>query len=561
MSYKISSNCVCCHYCRLECPVSAIDYDGPAYAIDPDKCTGCGLCEKLCPVSAISDPDKPVEVTPHEPISLDCDVVVVGSGGSGVTAAVKIAEEGKRVILVEAGKKIGGNTYLAHGAGFTGSKVQQALGIEDTTDDTLRRIMSRSLKNRPDPKKLEDNVRASGQFFDWFAEREEVLEPFVVLDTGWMRFNFAYRRDHNLKCRDQAIGPGWMGSWFIDNLMLRGKDCDLTVLTEHRAVKLLMDGGKAVGIECADPGGKTVIKANAVILATGGFLHNEEMMREHYPWFFDGEENPVHKFNVSTNIGDGHKMVEAIGGEVDYQTTDVNIGGPAHHPFGYCAYRVMREPEAVYVNMDGRRFMDENGGLNDGKYLMRTIPKATSYCIVDEYLLTTLGDRLAANPPDTFDDWILRDYREEIEQEIALGDVLAYKADTLEELAEKIGMPAGSLVAEIKKYNGFAANGRDDDFFKKPKDLAPIVQPPFYAFYQKSFSEGTHGGIAIDEDFRVLKPDGSIIDGLFAGGDCARTDMELGLGPIGRNGGLGGAFSGGYKIGLNVLGYLENKSR
>lgn len=550
MAYRINENCVCCHYCRMECPVSAISYKGTRYAIDPEKCVSCGLCQTLCHVGAIINTEETAAVQPHAPTLMQCDVVVVGSGGCGVTAAVRLAEGGKKVILVEAGKKLGGNTYLAHGTGFIGSKVQEKMGVPDESDRMLRRILSKSLW-KVDPKKLEENIHASGGFFDWFAEQEGALEPFVYNEKGWMKFDYPYRRDHNLKCRDQAIGPGWMGSFFIDKLLERGKQYDLTVLTGCRAKQLLTDGDRVTGIVCQDDGGEVRIEGRDCVLATGGFLANREMMQAHFPWFYEGEE-PVHQFNVPTNVGDGHLMVEQIGGQVDYDSVDVNLGGPAHHPYGYCAYRIMRQPEAVYVNMDGHRFMDETGGLNDGKYLLRKQPGAISYCVLDEGLLTELGQRLADNPPDVFDGWILKDFREEIEEEIA-GGYASFKADTLEELAEKIGMPSKMLVDEITKYNRFCQQGRDDDCYKDPKFLKPLGEGPYYAFYQKSFSEGTHGGIAIDADFRVLKANGNVIAGLWSGGDCARTDMSKGYGPVGLNGGLGGAFAGGYKIALNIL--------
>ena len=119
MAYRIHENCVCCHYCRMECPVSAISYKGTRYAIDPEKCISCGLCQTLCHVGAVVNTEESAAVQPHAPVVMQCDAVVVGSGGCGVTAAVRLAEGGKQVILVEAGKKLGGNTYLAHGAGFT----------------------------------------------------------------------------------------------------------------------------------------------------------------------------------------------------------------------------------------------------------------------------------------------------------------------------------------------------------------------------------------------------------------------------------------------------------
>lgn len=183
---------------------------------------------------------------------------------------------------MEAGKKLGGNTYLAHGTGFIGSKVQAKMGVPDESDRMLRRILSKSLW-KVDPKKLEENIHASGGFFDWFAEQEGALEPFVYNEKGWMKFDYPYRRDHNLKCRDQAIGPGWMGSFFIDKLLERGKQYDLTVLTGCRAKRLLTDGDRVTGIVCQDDGGEVRIEGRDCVLATGGFLANREMMQAHFP--------------------------------------------------------------------------------------------------------------------------------------------------------------------------------------------------------------------------------------------------------------------------------------
>ena len=104
MAYQIGPNCVCCHYCRMECPVSAITYKGTRYAIDPEKCISCGLCQTLCHVNAITCTEDTGTIPSHDLKTMSCDVVVVGSGGCGVTAATRLAEGGKKVILVETGK-------------------------------------------------------------------------------------------------------------------------------------------------------------------------------------------------------------------------------------------------------------------------------------------------------------------------------------------------------------------------------------------------------------------------------------------------------------------------
>ena len=98
--YQIKPSCSGCHTCELACPMQAINYDGPRYQIDPDKCVSCGLCETLCPTCSIYDPEEKKTVTPHEKIVKECDLVVCG-GGTGLISAIKAAQLGLKVIVLE----------------------------------------------------------------------------------------------------------------------------------------------------------------------------------------------------------------------------------------------------------------------------------------------------------------------------------------------------------------------------------------------------------------------------------------------------------------------------
>ena len=187
----------------------------------------------------------------------------------------------------------------------------------------------------------------------------------------------------------------------------------------------------------------------------------------------------------------------------------------------------MQQPEVVYINMDGRRWIDESAAIMGSRFQINKQPRGITYAIADEHLLEMLGQRLIDNPPDGNDLWILKDYRKEIEEELTL-DTPAKRADTLEELSKLIGIDERSFISEIKKYNEFCIEGRDADFFKNPKSLIPIAKPPFYAFYGKRFSEGAFGGLKIDKNTRVLDKKGKIIRGLYATGDAASGNLVRG---------------------------------
>ena len=98
--YQIKDSCSGCHTCELACPMQAIHYDGPRYQIDPELCVECGLCQTLCPTCSIYDVDEKPTVTAHEKIVRECDLVVCG-GGTGLVTAIKAAQLGKKVILLE----------------------------------------------------------------------------------------------------------------------------------------------------------------------------------------------------------------------------------------------------------------------------------------------------------------------------------------------------------------------------------------------------------------------------------------------------------------------------
>ena len=177
--YQIKDSCSGCHTCELACPMQAIHYDGPRYQIDPELCVECGLCQTLCPTCSIYDVDEKPTVTAHEKIVRECDLVVCG-GGTGLVTAIKAAQLGKKVILLEKAGRVGGNTDIAHGFFPVYSKVHAEQGIEDVREEAVRVMVERT-----DGVIGEDIMRTAiygcSEFFDWLLDFPHTREYYTCL--------------------------------------------------------------------------------------------------------------------------------------------------------------------------------------------------------------------------------------------------------------------------------------------------------------------------------------------------------------------------------------------
>ncbi|MDB9822220.1 FAD-binding protein [Deltaproteobacteria bacterium] len=495
---------------------------------------------------------------------MNCDLVVLGAGGSGLVAAVKAAEiSGKKVIVLEKAKKAGGSTYFAHGFGVQNSKWQQEAGMPDTRDDMFRRTMQ-NLKWKVNHKLVLNYIYSSGPFFDWLVEKGGAEEYFKKPVAGQQLegmmammggISFPYRH-MNKTSRDPSIGPGWMGSYVVTKMLEQCEKIGIPVLTETRAKEFITDAkGNVTGLLADAKDGRLQVNCKACVMAAGGFGANKEKLKKRWPEFCDG--NRLHMFSCPTSDGDSLDMAENIGVHMDYKNMYWLVGGPAHHPYSYTIYRIMLQPEIVYVNLNGERFVDETGGLDPCFHALGKQPRAICYAIADENLKEMLGERLIANPHDGPTDIpINKDFRKDIAYEESLGGELTKKADTLEALAKKIDADPKNLVATIKRYNEFCENGRDQDFVKKPEYLIPIRKPPFYAFFGQRFSETTHGGIVINENTEVLNTNGKVMPGLFAVGDNAGGHTT----ESGGAGALGFAVVTGYMAGITAGEYISRTS-
>lgn len=560
--------CVCCHNCATECPAQAIDFVGTKYQIDQEKCLQCGLCAKVCHTCACHEvPEVPPVVAQHDPIIMECDVVVVG-GGTGLIAAVRAAQMGKKVILLEKAPKLGGNTDYAHAYFPVYTGWHEKAGMEDCREQAIQHYR-RVTDNVLEEDVLRTAVYGCGNFFDWlctFGTCEGVWNLVNLGDAdahgpiyGPGLLDFPNRIKDNLNCRDDAIGPGWGGT-HMKYTMLEAIEKDnlpVKIYTSTAAKHIKLDAeGKLEAIIAEDPGGEIVIKCKAATLACGGYGKSDEYMAQYCNFDFFGCDTVIHRFSVPTDTGDGITMLKELGVEPVEERMFVSCFGPKHHPFNNCIADYALEPQFIQVNINGQRWGNEEKGIMNPVDGVLNQPKQISYAILPYNQIKAVVEGYLQNPAlqkrwSTYETW-----EADFDHEATL-DTPVKKADTLEELAVLFGADPKVFIAEIEKYNSFCEKGVDEDFGKTRENLIPIPMDkgPYYAVYGQMFSEAAMGGVSVNGKCQVIRNDGTPIPGLYAGGDCTSAMHRKGeLAPISE---LTWAVASNFTAGANMVAYID----
>ncbi len=414
--------------------------------------------------------------------TLDCDVVVVGAGGAGLTAAVRATQQGAKVLVVEKMPIIGGNSLRAEGGmNAADTKVQAELGITDSTvenfvADTLR--LGHDLAN---PDLVQTLAENSAEAVDWL---DSIGAPLTkVAATGGTEHKYLHKPEDGRP----------VGSYLVEKLSAYAEQLGIEIRINTKATEILMSGSRACGIKAEDDEHVYTINAKAVVLATGGFGSNFELMASYDPSLADAVTT-----NHSGAQGDGIMMAQAVGADtVDME--QIQLHPTVIQQNGLLVSESVRSHGAILVNAEGKRFVNDMAGRDVVSQAELKQPGAYAFIVFDQGLV----DEVALTHK-------------------FIDGGYAISGESYEELAKNLGLEGdaiGNFVETMENWNAAVAAGEDKDFGRSAVSMIDISTAPYYAIKIAPGIHHTMGGIKIDTQAQVIDTEGDVIAGLFACGE------------------------------------------
>lgn len=410
---------------------------------------------------------------------LQADIVVIGAGGAGMTAAIQANQDGAgNIVILEKMAQVGGNTVRSTGGlNAANTKYQQEKGVEDSVE-----LM------------VEDTIKGGKELNDKelvtvMAEKSAEAVDFVN-DIGGDLTEVGRAGGASVDRIHRPQGGSAVGPMLVKALSDKVSALEIPVMLNTEATEILVDeNGAVTGVKAKGADGEMTINCKAVVLATGGFGANPEMVEKYVPTLKGFKTT-----NHAGALGEGIVMAENIGAAfVDMDQIQTH---PTVEPESATMYTEgVRGDGAILVNKEGKRFVNE---LLTRDVVSEAILKQTdgiSYLIFDQ----SVRESLAAT-----------------ESYIKAGIIT--EADTIEELAEKLGIDAAEFAKTMEAYTGYQASGTDADF-ERDDMKQPLTSPKFYAGVCAPAIHHTMGGVKINTNCEVLKEDGTAIAGLFATGE------------------------------------------
>ena len=537
---------------------------------------------------------------------LEVDVVVAGSGGAGLTAAILAHDRGARVAILERSDKVGGTTAVSGGGVWIPLNHHMAeVDVEDTRDEALaycKRLtagrapdelvetfvdtghqMAKYLEERaavrfhasamPDYRTEEPGAKRGGRTLECelfpkaeLGEWEARLRPsplmFMPFTIDEQFRGLAKPKGLPVKAVIERMQQGLVasGNALVGRLLKACLDRGITILLETRARELIRDAGGVAGLRAERSGRDELVRARGgVVLACGGYEWNDQFRKQFLP-------GPIaHHCSPPFNEGDGLAMAAEMGADLGNMSEawvypGALVPGEEHegHPVSRWVIGERSLPHSILVNRRGLRFVNEGVNYNDiSKALHHFDPQTYEFCnlpcwaIMDSQFRATYPI-LTVMPGDPDTDWLDSDA-------------------TLDGLAKKIGVDPQGLAATVSRWNELARDGKDRDFGRGESfyerwlgdpdaphpNLGAIERPPYYALPISAHSAGTKGGPRTNARGQVLNVRGEAIAGLYAAGNTMAG--VSGPGYYGGGGTIGLAMTWGYICGINAA--QEAKTR
>ena len=452
------------------------DGDTDIDAISGATLTSTGLISAL--QSAIDASKGKIEA---KTIYSDCetDIVIVGAGGAGLTAATEAADKGANVIVLEKAGIVGGNTNSSTG-GLNASEtsVQKRLNIKDSNEQFFKDTMKGGhYKN--DERLVREMVEKSAKIVDWL---QSDIVGANLSDVGIMGGS-TNKRTH------RPVGGQAIGTHLVPKLYDAAKNAGAEIRVNSTVTDVLEENGRAVGVKVKNEAGEYKIKAQAVIIATGGFGANPQMIEKYRPDLKDFATT-----NVKTTTGDAFLWLKKFNAKLRLMDA-IQIHPSVIPDKGVLITEAVRGNGAIMISHEGKRFVNELDTRDVTSAAILALPEKRAFIFFNQEVRKSLK--------------AIEDYDKK---------GLLVTGKTLEEIAEKLGMNESVLKQTVETYNKAQANAHDSEFGRK--DMACSLKTgPYYAVEIEPAIHHTMGGLVINTRGQVMNENNEVIPNLYAAGE------------------------------------------
>jgi fumarate reductase flavoprotein subunit len=461
--------------------------------------------------------------------NLKTELVVIGGGGAGLAAAIAAAENGcKSIIVLEKAGSAAGSTAMAHDVFGAESPVQKRQGIDAPRDELFKTAMEWAHWTKINPRIVRAFIDKSGDTIGWLEKKGLSFEliQYYPNQVPLVR--------HSVKGHGNAL---------MKTLRDNCHDLGVQILTLTSGRKLLRDAkGKLTGVVAESKQGEFRIDAKSVIVATGGYGNNREMLKKYLPNFHD----TITYDGPPSNTGDGIRMAVEIGAATaglgtanlhgpflkpksDSHTIKMDAAGSDGSPLRITLWFLAWEPEMLWVNKRGKRFIDEGYQLAFFAFgnAVSLQPDGITYTLFDSTTLRMIEKQGLIRPgAAAHANWLpvsaatpLPGLEREVQKQADKGDLKISKS--WNDIAGWMGADPAVLKATIDEYNASCDDKHDGLFAKDRRYLLPLRTPPYYAVKAHIGLCDTYGGIKINENMEALDTADNPIPGLYAAGTTA----------------------------------------